>query len=188
MKRYDTIKPTFFLLTIAVAIPISILLSEFDSNPIVSLIQLIIGYVFFILIPLAWIIFIAHQYETLNQQGNRKSTWKNTLIPVIVIIVGTLGIVFVSKVGYFGNMDEKRFRDFLFFFTFIIVAGLIAVAVNIARNQNYYSNQVNLNSMSYLLICLIVYLGPIGLAIIHRRLNRIQKELNDKSKTTANIV
>jgi len=188
MKRTETIKPNIFLLICAIAIPIMIVLSEFDSSPSVSLTRLLVGYTLLILVPLGWILYIAYHYDILNKVQNRKPTWKNFLIPVILIIVGTLGIAFISKVGFFSNLSEQRFRDVLYFFTFVIVVSLIAIAVSFADNQNYYSQKVNLRSMSYLVICLLVYLGPIGLLILHRRLNSILMKLTDSElKTTANI-
>jgi hypothetical protein len=188
MKRTDTIKPTIFLLICAIAIPIMVVLSEFDANPVVSLIKLFVGYVLLILVPLGWILYLAYHYDILNKVQNRKSTWKKFLVPVLTIAGGTLGIAIVSKVGYFSNLNEQRFRDILYFFTFVIVVSLIAIAVSFADNQNYYSQLVNLRNMSYLVICLLIYLGPIGLLIFHRRLNIIQLKLSDSEiKTTANI-
>lgn len=179
MKRTMTIKPILIFLVCSIAIPFLIILSAFDGNPTISLVKIIVGYVLLILVPLVWILYIAYHHETLNRKWNRRLTWRSSLIPVLIIIAGTLVIALVSQIEYFTNLEEQRFRDLLYFFTFVIVISLIVIAVNIADNQNYYSKEANLRSMSYLIVCLLIYLGPIGLLLIHRRLNLIQLRLTD---------
>jgi hypothetical protein len=173
------LKPNFPLLLSIIGIMIIFLLSEFRYNPFLTFIRLIFIYFFLIILPLLWIQYIIHNYDKLNREHGRKPSWRKSLIAEIIIALGALVIILMTQTRAFTWLSDKQYDDVLYFFAFCTIMSAIYISIELSKNQKYFSSISEIKSMNYMLIGFLIYLGPIGLTIIHKDAINIFNSLSD---------